>query len=124
MRVTTLLKFAMLSSFGAAQDIKSDNFSDAFHSLCSGAVDISKNCDDSNDKDQAKRDCIFTGENAQSPFSDCVPCAKAQGEDDNDSGMLAILRFYHSLVLLKYIDIAKLVNACGWDYDSIMTSER
>ncbi|KAK8133327.1 hypothetical protein PG999_001500 [Apiospora kogelbergensis] len=68
MHVTTLLKFALLSSFGAAQDIKSDNFSDACHSPCSGAVDISKNCEDSNDNDQTKRDCTFTDENAQSPF--------------------------------------------------------
>ena len=87
MHATTLFKIALLFSFGAAQDIESDEIPEACQDLCSGAVTLSTNCDDSNDDDTAELNCVCTGENAQSLFSDCVSCTKAQGEDDNSSGL-------------------------------------
>ncbi|KAK7913784.1 hypothetical protein PG985_011487 [Apiospora marii] len=104
MLAATLFKLALLAASGVAQDIESDDFPSACQDACSGAVGISSRCDDSNDDDDAERNCVCTSDNAQSLFSDCVSCAKAQGKDDNDS------------------DIAELVNACGWDYEGIMAS--
>ncbi|KAK8121581.1 hypothetical protein PG984_010251 [Apiospora sp. TS-2023a] len=104
MHAATLFQLALLATFGVAQDIESSDFPDACQEACGGAIGVSTTCDDSTDDDDAQRNCVCTGDNAQSLFSDCVSCAKAQGVDDNTS------------------DVAELVDACGWDYEGIMAS--
>lgn len=98
MLAATLFKLALLATFGAAQDIESSDFPDACQDACRAAVGISTSCDDSTDDDDddddngdgddAQRKCVCNADNAQSLFSDCVSCAKAQGNDDNSSGLL------------------------------------
>ncbi|KAI1485456.1 hypothetical protein F5X96DRAFT_659873 [Biscogniauxia mediterranea] len=94
-----------LAAVSAAQEIELDDVPRACSQSCQGIVDLATTCDQQNrDNDAGERSCICNGTNAQSLATDCAACAKANGQNDNDS------------------DIADLMYDCGWNYASVSAS--
>ncbi|KAI1639512.1 hypothetical protein F4809DRAFT_118514 [Biscogniauxia mediterranea] len=94
-----------LAAVSAAQEIELDDVPRACSQSCQEIVNLATTCDQQNrDNDAGERSCICNGTNAQSLATDCAACAKANGQNDNDS------------------DIADLMYDCGWDYASVSAS--
>ncbi|KAI1502423.1 hypothetical protein F5X99DRAFT_161506 [Biscogniauxia marginata] len=93
-----------LSALSAAQDLELDDVPRACQQVCQDIANLTSTCDQQNDDDNAERTCICNANNAQSQATSCAACAKANGQNDNDS------------------DIAELMRDCNWNYADVVAS--
>ncbi|CAJ2503500.1 Uu.00g108940.m01.CDS01 [Anthostomella pinea] len=78
------------------------NFPSVCGSECQDFIQLSTTCgQQNNNDDNAQRQCICNGVNAQSQATSCAACAKVNGQNDNNS------------------DLANIMNACGWNYAGV-----
>ncbi|KAI0596611.1 hypothetical protein F4775DRAFT_287801 [Biscogniauxia sp. FL1348] len=105
MKFTAAAVLFSLAAVSVSQEIELDDVPRACSQSCQDIVNLATTCDQQNrDNDAGERNCICNGTNAQTLATNCAACAKANGQNDNDS------------------DIADLMEDCGWNYASVSAS--